>query len=390
MSKWFILSTLFCTLTAVIPVHGQITYDTSVAALTPRAYSLLNIDPPAAESLFLYISHLDPADVMVKRQLGYIYHQKSNYVKALEFFSDAESLCRSDTIALNIAYCLVSLNRPKEAEKILQRLQSSQHTMIRESARRQLKEISGGGPPSRWWTRIYAAPYYDTRWKSLFYYADIQQGYAIDNGRIIHGFAFLNVSGDARSRGGLAPEIFSDNAMIAGLGVSIRPFRGLQFNTQYGLSYDFVKRENRPRVDGDFRSVIIYSGGIYPSLKLHNDVRIPLSPLLDVYSSIGYYSRYKNIIGYLQARAGVRVFEVGYTGMDIYVRGGLVRDTEKEFYNNQFDGAVGIRLIPDVTWGLYFAAEFQRGYYWNVGTTYNPYDSYFSSFRFFIIFQRTF
>ena len=390
MKKWVIHITLFYALTAVIPLHAQFIADTSVAALTSRGYSLLNIDPPAAESLFLYISHLDPMDVTVKRQLGYIYHQKSNYAKALEFFSDAESLCRSDTIALNIAYCLVSLNRPKEAEKILQRLQSSQYPMIRESAGRQLTEISGDGKLKRWWTRIYAAPYYDTRWKSLFYYADIQHGYAIDNGRIINGFAFLDISGDARSKGGLAPEIFSDNAMIAGLGVSIRPFRGLQFNTQYGLSYDFVKREDKSRVAGDFRSIIIYSDGIYPSFNLHDKVGILFSPLLDVYSSLGYYSRYKNIIGYLQARAGVRVCEAGYTAMDIYVRGGLVRDNEKEFYNNQLDGAVGIRLIPDVTWGLYFAAEFQRGYYWNAGTTYNPYDSYFSSFRFFIIFERTF
>lgn len=390
MNRFLVFLMLLCMTGTVNLLYAQDTADTSVAALASQAYSLLDEDPDAAELLFLYISHRNPEDVTIKRQLGYIYHQKNDYVKALDYFTAAESLSQSDTISLNIAYCLASLNRPAEAEKILNRLQSSQYPAIRESARRQRDEISGAGKPSHWWTRIYADPYYDTRWNSWFYYADIQQGYAIDAGGIFNGYAFLNVSGDSRSMGELAPEIFSDNAAITGLGVSIRPFRGLQFNTQYGLSYDFIKREDKSRIAGDFRSLIIYSDGIYPSLNLHDDVRIPLSPLLDVYSSLGYYSRYKNFIGYLQARAGARFFEVGYTAADIYLKGSLVRDTEKEFYNNQLSGAVGIRVVPNVTWGLYLAAEFHRGYYWDVGTTYNPYDSYFSSFRFFIIFERTF
>jgi hypothetical protein len=74
----------------------------------------------------------------------------------------------------------------------------------------------------------------------------------------------------------------------------------------------------------------------------------------------------------------------------MYLKGGLVRDTEKEYYNNQLEGAIGLQVIPDIRWGLYLIGEFHRGYYWKDGTILNPYDNYYNSFRFFIIYDRTF
>jgi len=362
----------------------------SLPVLTNQAYSLLQSDPHAAELLFLYISRRYPTDVNVKRQLGYIYYQKKEYAAAMNFFNAAEYLTHSDTVTLQIAFCLNSLGRTGEAKEILQRLESSPDPDIRRLAERQLNEPAADTRQSRWWTRIYTDPYYDTRWKSLFYFANIERGYAVDRKGILNGYAFLNVSGDSRSSDGLIPEIFSDNAVVAGLGVSVRPLHGLQFNTQYGISYDFVKRTDRNRVSDDFRTILIYNNGIYPGLNLHGDVRIPLSLLFDVYTSLGYYSRFKNGIGYFQTRAGARIFESGYWAADIYIKGSVVRDIEKEFYNNQIDGAAGLRMMPDVRWGLCLAAEFHRGCYWDAGTSYNPYDRYFSSFRFFLIFERKF
>jgi len=92
----------------------------------------------------------------------------------------------------------------------------------------------------------------------------------------------------------------------------------------------------------------------------------------------------------LQVKTGLRMIEISNSVMDLYLKGALVRDTEKEYYNNQLEGAIGLRIIPDLIWGLYLIGEFNRGYYWNVGTTQNPYDNYYNSFRFFIIYDRTF
>jgi hypothetical protein len=197
-------------------------------------------------------------------------------------------------------------------------------------------------------------------------------------------------SGDARSSGGLAPVIFSDNALITGIGLKASPFTGFQVTIQEGLSVDLIERGGRASTRGDFRAVALYGNGYYAAYSRHTDLRFPCSPFADLYSSLGYYSRYTNTIGYVQARAGVRPLEVNRTVVDLYLRGGMVRDSEKEFYNNILEGALGVRLTPNVTWGLYLLGEFQRGYYWEVGGPAPPYDRYFDGFRLFLILDRTF
>jgi hypothetical protein len=197
-------------------------------------------------------------------------------------------------------------------------------------------------------------------------------------------------SGDARSGGGQVPVIFSDNSLILGLGLRARPLTGLSVSVQEGIAFDVVSRPTSSSPRNDFRAVAVYSYGIYAPFNVHPEVKTPFYPWADMYSSFGYYSRYEDGIGYLQGRLGLRVLEVSKTAGDVYLRGDLVRDTEKLFYNNEVEGSVALRLIPDVDWGFYLAAEFHRGTYWDVGGPPVPYDSYYSSFRFFLIFDRTF
>ena len=65
-----------------------------------------------------------------------------------------------------------------------------------------------------------------------------------------------------------------------------------------------------------------------------------------MYTSVGYYSRYDNVIGYLDARAGLRMLEVARTTGDVYVKAGLVRDSHKDYYNNVIEWGAGARVTP--------------------------------------------
>ncbi|HMD14924.1 MAG TPA: hypothetical protein VKI62_09880, partial [Bacteroidota bacterium] len=85
-----------------------------------------------------------------------------------------------------------------------------------------------------------------------------------------------------------------------------------------------------------------------------------------------------------------RPVEVSRTVVDAYIIGGLVRDTKLEYYNNLLEGGAGVRITPNINWGLYLTAEYHRGYYWNAGGSPLPYDRYYNSFRFFIIVDKIF
>lgn len=383
-----------CSMFLLVSAHqarSQGVNDTSLAALLSRAYALLAVNSPEATRLFEHAAALDSSNVLVRMQLGYLYQSQKEYESALGNFRAADRLRPSDTTRLQVAYVLASMGRGAEADSLLHELQESSAPDIRSAATGQLASTSPTGAPSDWWTRVYAAPYYDTRWNTTFFQMNIERGYSLTPDRRLGAYGTFMYSGDARSGGGQVPVIFSDNSMIFGVGLRARPITGLAVSVQPGVAFDLIDRgssSSSPRID--FRAVGIYSYGMYAPFNLHDGVKSPLSPFADMYASFGYYSRYQDAIGYLQARAGLRVLEVSRAAGDVYLRADFVRDTEKQFYNNEIEGSLGFRLIPDVHWGFYVVAEFHRGTYWEVSPAPIPYDSYYSSFRLFLIFDRTF
>ena len=55
-------------------------------------------------------------------------------------------------------------------------------------------------------------------------------------------------SGDARSSGGQAPVIFSDNSLIFGLGLRAHPFTGFAVSVQEGLAVDLILPKLRSEI----------------------------------------------------------------------------------------------------------------------------------------------
>jgi tetratricopeptide (TPR) repeat protein len=371
-------------------VRSQASGDTSLAVVLSRAYASLAAHSPDAAALFERAAAMDSTNVLVRMQLGYLYQSQKQYDLAAAHFLAADRFHPSDSTRLQAAYALSSAGRKEESDALLQSLRDSRYPDIRDAANSQLAASSPTGSASDWWTRVYAAPYYDTRWNTTFFQFNLERGYSLTSDRKLGAYGTVMYSGDARSGGGQVPVIFSDNSLILGLGLRARPLTGLSVSVQEGIAFDVVSRPTSSSPRNDFRAVAVYSYGIYAPFNVHPEVKTPFYPWADMYSSFGYYSRYEDGIGYLQGRLGLRVLEVSKTAGDVYLRGDLVRDTEKLFYNNEVEGSVGLRLIPDVDWGFYLAAEFHRGTYWDVGGPPVPYDSYYSSFRFFLIFDRTF
>ena len=394
---WRLLLLFALTANSHLHLFAQGEGDTTVKLIVAQAYSILESNPTEATKLFERAVTMNPSHELARRQLGYLYLSQGKHEQALEQFNAAQQVRPSDTTQLQIAYVLNTLERKDEALQIFQELESSPDPQIRTKASDGKSNIlSSYALLQRWWTRFYVAPYYDTRWNSTFLSSNIHHGFYLADDKVISLYGTISVSTDTRSSDeGTTPVIFSDNSMILGVGVRVRAFTGLTWNMQQGIAYDLVKRTSRARVRYDFRTILTYSNGIYPTFSVHDSWKFPFYHFADVYASAGYYSRYKNGIGYLQGRTGVRIVEVYKTIFDTYFRVDFVRDTEGEFYNNLNEWGLGARLTPNVDWGLYLMSEFHRGYYHRasaraVTERAKRYDSYYNSFRFFIIFDRTF
>ena len=382
--------------------------DSSVTTILTRAYAMLKIKSPDAVKLFERAAALDPTNVATRKQLGYIYHSQLNYGGALEQFRAAESLRPSDTTKLQIGYELESLQRWAEADSIFRSLNSSPYPDIRAQAKEQLatsgpgSDLSSGA--SRWWTELYLVAYYDTRWNTTFFQSHLNHGYHLTDDLKIDAYGTIMYSGDARSSGGQAPEIFSDDAIILGVGLRARPLTGLSVIAQEGVAFNLIDRRGRSTAEEDFRVVGSYFYGSYAPYTYHPEAKAPMVLFGDLDASLGAYSRYGNSIGYLSLRGGVRVLEVSHSLVDVYarlsfardatVRGGLFNSSNyigaDQFYNNVNELGAAVRCIPDNRLGFYVILEFLRGQYANESLLPAGHDRYYNSTRLFFIYQTAF
>jgi hypothetical protein len=249
-------------------------------------------------------------------------------------------------------------------------------------------------PP--WWSRVYAAGFYDTRWDGWFIQSFGQLGYRLsdDEKFSLYGIGWLTA--DSRSTGtGTLPVIISDNIFLVGAGFRYKPAPWLWFDAQEGVAFDLVERAGENQVRNDFRLIATGGSGIYPDLRVHDDVQAPLTLMADCFGSAGYYSRYENFIAYLQGRLGVRAMEVSRMFLDVYLRGDLALDANGDYYNNIYEIGPGMRFTPNPDWGLFLMVEYRNGHYANYSDEMRQereqfYPPSYDAWRFFLVFDRTF
>lgn len=385
---------------AVQCAYTQSLPDSTTLSLLDRAYALIEKEPQTSIQIFQQVLHRDSQNVPALKQLGYLYIGQNQPNEALLEFVAVQGIAPSDTNRLQIAYLLSSTGRNEEARRTFDELRLSPIPDIRQKAEAEFAatfdplSVSGSLDTGRSWTHAYAAPYYDTRWEALFFQAHLMHGRYLtaDHAVSLYGGAML--SADTKSSGsGLAPIIISDNTFILGAGIRLKPFYGFMVDVQQGIAFDLLSARDP---QGDFRGVATYGNGIYPVNRFHNDPVMPWTPYVDLYSSMGYYSRYQNSIGYAQLKGGFRALASKRTTVDMYARLDLAVDTDKEFYNNIAEYGAGVRVTPNFDWGLYLDVEYHHGMYLDgsdaakLARMAGGYNTQYNSVRLFLILERTF
>ena len=359
-------------------------------SLLNKGYAALHTGPSEALPFFQEAVRLDSTNLTAVRQLGFIYINLQRPEDALQCFRRVQRLAPSDTVQMQIAYLLSGLGRNAEACDMFSGLVESSDPRIRADSRAASTVLSlmlcERAEP--WWGKVYAAPYYDTRFHDFIFSLAGYAGRYMGDGRVLSLYGTASMSRDTRSAGGAVPVIYSDNYILFGGGIRVNPLAGLTADIQGGGSVDLVRRPGHATTNGDFRAVASYGAGLYPGIVTPDDWQWSFSPLAEGYASIGYYSRYTNTIGYGTGRLGVRLGEYRRSLLDAYLVVNLVADAENVFYNNIIEMGAGLRIIPDLRWGLALLAEYHRGAYWRASGSVNPYGRSYDSFRVFLVFDR--
>ena len=193
---------------------------------------------------------------------------------------------------------------------------------------------------------------------------------------------------DTASNGGTLPQIFSDNALLSGIGVQFQPHAAPYFLTaEANAAYVFYgSKYGTSAIVPDTRVV----AGFYKLWRAGNDSAIGDRFSLELNGSVGFYSRYQHDgIAYLQPREIIDLTHDGSLRLRPFLQQSLALDTNQQFYNNIFELIPGFEVSNNSFHGLSLRVEYVRGFYLPVSNSApNPYGSTYSDFRIRLLFQK--
>ena len=362
--------------------------------LLDRAYKLINAKRYAeAAPLLEQVIKLDANNAQVHKQLGYVYLNLKRQKDAIREFEVVETLDPNDyQNKLQIGYLYDSIKEKELARQAFKRALATNDAEIKNKAETALKNLDSETPlVGSTFSEVYIAPFYQSRFKNFIAPAFVRYGVVIQSSRQVELYGSFRFSHDTRSTGGSAPQIFSDNFSVLGVGLRTRPFKNnLTFYGEAGIAFNMKRNSlSTVRTRSDFRVGVNYFKEWSEKETETEKATMPLTWFGDFYFDASYYSRFRNnVIGYAQAREGLRLFQFNKTSVDGYGRVGLVKDTRRDFYNNLAELGGGLRFTPYKPLGFSINAEYVRGFYFGLERAGepNPYKSQYNDFRVSLVF----
>lgn len=289
-------------------------------------------DTTQARNTFRHVARLAPASRDDQAQLGYLDLALGDVTAAIPAFDAALRAAPNDaTLRLQLAYTYEQVGNHVAARREFDAAAQSTDTTVQRQARASLRVLA-----ARWYVRAgtplvdwYGASSYGTRFGNGIGSADAHAAIGLDPGTRSQVYVAAHVIRDTRTRGGVQPVIFSDNYAAGAAGLRARPFPiDLTIYAEAGAASSLT---TGGRSGAEGRGGLNYGSAWEGSHDWH----------VETYADASYYSRYSDVIGYLQWRQTHAL--LGSRWLDGYVREALTADSRGVNYNNLLEGGFGVR-----------------------------------------------
>lgn len=344
-------------------------------ALLNQGYDdLRRDDAAAAKEKFTMALRADPGRTLIAKQLGYMSLAEGDMGAAAERLKGVRLLEPRDyQTALELGYIYDSLHDEAAAERSFAEALPSPDPAVRAAAQRGVNAIRSRTDPL--YLDVDAAASSLSRFGNKVYSIDARAGWKPESAGPLSLYLAGRATRDARSRGGTAPEIYSDDAASFAPGLRLQP-RGwnLSLAAEYGVTINLLRTPDHPdRAQLDGRAV----------LSDYHYWQGPARLFADAGLSVGWYGRYRdNVIGYLRARAGFRLHPGPWTQVTLYAPLNFHKDSNRDFYNNIAEAGAGVELQPMTRCNFNIRAEYVRGAYAGIeGRDPNPYPARYDEVR---------
>lgn len=321
----------------------------------------------------------DPGRPEIIKQLGYMSVADGDMVDAVKKFEGERRLVPRDyEAALELGYLYDSLHDESGAEASFAAARLSPDARIRDAASSALKNVRARAAP--FYVDVYASPYYTSRFSDKVAYFEASAGYKPEPDGPISFYLDSRYTQDTLSRGGVVPEIYSDNYASLSPGIRYQP-KGFNasLTADWGLAINLLPTADHPGATEFDGRVVLADYHYWEG---------PDSLFADVGASAGFYSRYRdNVIGYLQSRGGIKAWDNSRSQLSLYAPVNVYKDTNRDFFNNAVEAGAGLEFQPSTKINLKFRAEYLRGTYMGItGRDPNPYGPHYNDVRLTLIY----
>ena len=331
-------------------------------------------DKGKARDKFQMALRADPGRTAITKQLGYMSLAEGDMAAAAERFKGVQLLAPSDyKTALELGYIYDSLHDEAGAEKSFAAALPSRDPEIHAAARDALESVRARTNPM--YLDINAAGSSASRFANKIMSIDARAGWKFKPTGPLSVYLAARYTQDSRSRSGEVPEIYSDDAASLSPGVRFQP-KGwnASLSADWGVTVNLLRTPDRPNQTQTDGRVVLAD---------YHQWLGPRRLFAEAGASVSCYSRYHdNVIGYLQLRAGVRVWDDKSSQLRVYAPVNAIKDSNRDFYNNLVEAGAGAEYQPSTKLNLKVRAEYLRGVYTGIqGRDPNPYGSRYHEVR---------
>jgi tetratricopeptide (TPR) repeat protein len=296
-------------------------------------------------------------------QIGYIENDLGRPASALAAFQESLRIePGNDEIRMETAYLQDKLGSKRAAARNFRAVMPSKNRKLAEQSCESYSHLRGVPDkllPSPFFAEYYMAPEYRTNFGVSVFPFDARAGATFGDKTIIEPYVSFHLTRDSRSGSGVfGPQIYYDNALIAGLGLRVQPHVSIPISLfiEGGAGFDIVDRR-RERWRDDLRGGVVGYYEWNTGLACPVGTSFPFRPIFDIYADGIYFTRYQNFIAYGRARPGLRLFERPEVALDAYALISGTIDTKSLADNRQLEVGGGIALRLYALMGLTLRAE---------------------------------
>ena len=351
-------------------------------------YALKKAKDPKARAYIEMINRTHPMDAKALEEAGVLAIQEQRIEDAVELFTRAYAITGEPRLAMQIGYLYSGLGLNKHAYNYFERATVSKNEKLSLLAEDAMTRLAGQQ------TKAFPKPYYG----EFFFTPFTQNRFGITVNQFIgrlgvelplpmapRVYSFTRRTQDNRENNtGELTQLYEDNVWVTGMGGQLFPFEKvpLFIYVEGGAAHDLFFRARR-RWRPDLRAGFMYyqETGARPSY--YSKPKYSTDYYSTWYAEMTYFSRYdNNVIASIRTHQGIRLIQYKSSMIDLFVRGRVIEDTRRDFYNNFAELGPALAIVPSNRYNVEIHLDYINGMYLPAGGAQrNPYNKYYSNKR---------